>query len=160
MDPPSSHAQIAAWLSTHACEWAQAPLDAVVFRSVQLTIIDEHEVGVDARVEGDRVLVSADDLAHATGWVLKPEGLCRGEMCVPARELDAASLDLSGVARALHRSVAIDVDGGVAAFAGDPMSAGMRASIDELELPDLDGNLVRMSDFAGRKRLLIAWASW
>jgi hypothetical protein len=127
---------------------------------VRLTIIDEHEVDVDARVEGDGVFVSADDLARATGWALKPEGLCRGEMCVPARDLDASSLDLASVAHALHRAVVIDTDGGVAAFAGDPMSAGMRASIDELELPDLDGNLVRMSDFSGRKRLLIAWASW
>ncbi len=127
---------------------------------MQLTVIDEHEVVVDARVEAGRVFVSSGDLASATGWVLKPEGLCRGEMCVPARGLDASTLELSDVARALHRAVVVDVEGGVAAFAGDPMSAGMRASIDELELPDLDGNIVRMSDFAGRKRLLIAWASW
>ncbi len=129
-------------------------------RSVRLALIDEREVSVDASVDGDRVSVSPDDLARATGWELKPEGLCRGEMCVPARGLDPTSLDLAAVAKALHRSVVIDVDGGVAAFAGDPMSLGVRASIDELELPDLDGNTVRMSDFAGRKRLLIAWASW
>jgi len=127
---------------------------------VRLTLIDEHEVEIDARVDDGRVSVTADDLARATGWSLKPEGLCRGEMCVPAKGLDADALELSSVASALHRSVVVDVDGGVAAFAGDPMSAGMRASIDELELPDLDGNIVRMSDFAGRKRLLIAWASW
>lgn len=127
---------------------------------MRLTLIDEHEVEIDAHVDNDRVVVTADDLAHATGWLLKPEGLCRGEMCVPARNLDPAALELSAVASALHRSVVIDIDGGVAAFAGDPMSSGMRASIDELELPDLDGNVVRMSDFAGRKRLLIAWASW
>jgi hypothetical protein len=127
---------------------------------VRLTLIDEREVSVDARVDGDVISVTPDELSRATGWELKPEGLCRGEMCVPARGLGPVALDLRAVAKALHRSVVIDVDGGVAAFAGDPMSAGMRASIDELELPDLDGNTVRMSDFAGRKRLLIAWASW
>jgi hypothetical protein len=132
----------------------------VLFRFVRLTLIDEREVTVDARVDGDLVLVSPAQLARATGWELKPEGLCRGEMCVPARDLDPEALDVRAVAKALHRSVVIDAEGGVAAFAGDPMSAGMRASIDELELPDLDGNTVRMSDFAGRKRLLIAWASW
>jgi hypothetical protein len=127
---------------------------------VRLTLIDEHEVDVDARVDGDGVFVSASDLARGTGWVLKPEGLCRGEVCVPAVGLDPSALELSAVATALHRSVVVDVEGGVAAFAGDPMASGMRASIDELELPDLDGNIVRLSDFAGRKRLLVAWASW
>jgi hypothetical protein len=127
---------------------------------VRLTLIDEREIAVDARFDGGSVSVSADDLARATGWVLKPEGLCRGEVCVPAKGLDPDALGLEAVASALHRSVVIDADAGVAAFAGDPMSSGMRASIDELELPDLDGNVVRMSDYAGRKRLLIAWASW
>jgi hypothetical protein len=127
---------------------------------VRLTLIDEREIDIDAHVDGGSVAVTADDLERATGWALKPEGLCRGEMCVPARGLDAGALDLEAVASALHRSVVIDLDGGVASFAGDPMSSGMRASIDELELPDLDGNIVRMSDYAGRKRLLIAWASW
>jgi hypothetical protein len=127
---------------------------------VQLTLIDEHEVLVDATVASDRVCVTPDDFTRATGWELKPEGLCRGEMCVPARGLDASSIDLASVAAALGRSFVFSPDGAVAAIAGDPMSSGMRASVDELELPDLDGNIVRMSDYAGRKRLLIAWASW
>lgn len=129
-------------------------------RPVRLTLIDEREANVDAVIDGDRVLVSPDDLLRATGYELKPEGLCRGDMCIPARDLDPSALDLSRVAAALHRSFVVSVEGGVAAFAGDPMSSGLRASIDELELPDLDGQVVRMSDFAGRKRLLIAWASW
>ena len=27
-------------------------------------------------------------------------------------------------------------------------------------LPDLDGNLVSLADFAGKKKLLFTWASW
>ncbi len=127
---------------------------------MRLTLIDEREAVVDATIDGDCVSVSPDDFTRATGWELKPEGLCRGEVCVPTHALDPSSIDLAAAASALHRSFVVSVDGGVAAFAGDPMSIGMRASIDELELPDLDGNTVRMSDFAGRKRLLIAWASW
>lgn len=129
---------------------------------MRLTLIDEHEIEVDANVDGDRILVSPSDLSGATGWELKPEGLCRGSVCVPVRDSVAVDdrVDLAAVASALHRSFVSSLEGGVAAFAGDPMSAGMRASIDELELPDLDGNVVRMSDYAGRKRLLIAWASW
>jgi hypothetical protein len=128
---------------------------------VRLTLLDEHDVVVDADTDDGRVRVSPDDFTRATGWELKPEGLCRGEMCIPARgRLDPAAIDLEIAAEVLHRAFVVSIDGGVAAFAGDPMSSGARASIDELELPDLDGNVVRMSDYAGRKRLLIAWASW
>lgn len=125
---------------------------------MRLHLIDEREVEVDADLDGDRVLVSADDLRSATGWELKPEGLCRGPVCVPWRSPDGDLVDLAAVARALGRAF-VHADG-VAALAGDPMAAGQRSAIDELELPDLDGNVVRMSDFAGRKRLLVAWASW
>jgi hypothetical protein len=130
---------------------------------VRLTLIDEQQIDVDAAVDGDRVLISPAELEWATGWELKPEGLCKGPVCVLLREpvqTDAGLIDLSAVARALGRSIAVSTDGGVAALAGDPMGSGQTDSIDALELPDLDGNIVRMADTAGRKRLLIAWASW
>ena len=38
---------------------------------------------VDARVEGERLWLDAAALEDATGWALKPEGLCRDEACVP-----------------------------------------------------------------------------
>lgn len=127
---------------------------------MKLTLIDEREVVVDAAADGDSIRIAADDVRNATGWELKPEGLCRGPVCVPVSWAASDSVDLHAFAQALHRALVVDTEGGVAALAGDPMSSGQRASIDELELPDLDGNAVRMSDSAGRKRLLIAWASW
>ena len=39
----------------------------------------------------------------------------------------------------------------------DDLSTEARA---ELELPDVDGNLFRLSSLRGRKVLLVAWASW
>jgi hypothetical protein len=128
-----------------------------------LTLIDERQVDVDADLDGERVLISPSELEWATGWELKPEGLCKGPVCVVLHEpvaTDSGRVDLNAVARALGRSLAVSVDGAVAALAGDPMGAGQTGSIDELELPDVDGNAVRMDAYAGRKRLLIAWASW
>jgi len=39
------------------------------------------------------------------------------------------------------------------------VTAGSRAAPD-LQLPDLDGNEVRLSDFSGQKRMVVAWSSW
>ena len=130
---------------------------------MRLTLIDERQVDVDADVDGERVLISPAELEWATGWELKPEGLCRGDVCVVLHEpvqTTEGRVDLSAIARALGRSIAVSIEGGVAALAGDPMGSGQTGTIDELELPDLDGATVRMSDHAGRKRLLVAWASW
>lgn len=130
---------------------------------MRLTLIDERQVDVDADIDGERLLISPAELEWATGWELKPEGLCKGPVCVVLHEpvaTDEGRIDLAAIARALGRSMAVSVDGGVAALAGDPMGTGQTCPIDELELPDLSGRIVRMSDYAGRKRLLIAWASW
>ena len=48
---------------------------------------------MEARIDGDRVLVDPASLEAATGWVLKPEGLCRGSVCVPVRDRDALVVD-------------------------------------------------------------------
>ena len=36
-----------------------------------------------AEVSGDALWLSAREALEATGWVAKPEGLCKGELCIP-----------------------------------------------------------------------------
>ena len=36
-----------------------------------------------ARTEGERLWLPEADLEAATGWSMRPEGLCRGSVCVP-----------------------------------------------------------------------------
>ena len=107
----------------------------------------------------------------ATGWVLKPEGLCRDDVCVPVRDRDAllagdpdaGEVDLAAFAAALGRPFAIDVSEEVIVL-GEP--AGVVAErLRSLEAPDvtlagLDGEAVALSEFSGRKRILVTWASW
>lgn len=132
------------------------------------TIIDdERHCEVATSGEG-RMLLDAAALETATGWVLKPEGLCRGEVCVPVRdrsglEADGGLVDLAGVAAALGRPVVIDAARGVAALgtAAAAVAEQLR-SLDapDFTLPDLDDRMVSLSDFDRHKRLILAWSSW
>jgi hypothetical protein len=121
--------------------------------------------GVAHEVRADALAVDGGDLEAATGWALKPEGLCRGDVCVPllGRQVDAGGgrVDLEAWADALRLPLAVDLDEGVAAVVTASGVAGLAGTpAPDLELPDLQGQPVNFARFAGRKRVLLAWASW
>jgi hypothetical protein len=111
--------------------------------------------------------VNANDFARATGWTLKPEGLCKGEVCVPVRDTSAMSdgtaIDVAEFARVTGRNMVIDASRNVVAIGEQASSrAALMATLDapNFTLPDINGNLVSLSDFANRKKLILAWSSW
>ena len=112
-------------------------------------------------------LVSTDELRRELGWELKPEGLCREDVCVlvPDRtSLEAdGKIDAVAVAALLDRPALVDEVTGVVAI-GAQRSIRQRA-IDDLQapdfvLPDLDGTPHALSDHRSKKRLLVAFSSW
>ncbi|QYG91698.1 TlpA family protein disulfide reductase [Iamia sp. SCSIO 61187] len=115
---------------------------------------------------GDVEAVDAEALAGATGWTLKPEGLCRDDTCVPLLgrpvRRDDGRIDLAEWAAALGLPLAVDAEHGAAALAhrADQGSAGVGDVAPELDLPTVDGATRRFGDLAGRKRVLVTWASW
>jgi hypothetical protein len=131
-----------------------------------VTVIDERAHVVDGDVEGGRVLVGAAAVREALGWELKPEGLCRGDVCVPLPEAARAPggrADLVAAATALGRPAVVGPDLGAIAIAL-PSEERSRA-LDDLEappftLPDLDGAPHTLGEWDGRKRLLIAFSTW
>lgn len=129
---------------------------------MSLTILNEDG---EATVDGPSVAV--DDLAAATGWQLKPDGLCRGEVCVPVRDRSTLVVDgrvlLESLGAALHRPVVVDVAAGVAALGGDPVVVGTELHerhAADFTLPQLDGTSFTFSSLGRKKKLLVAWASW
>jgi len=98
----------------------------------------------------------------ATGWALKPEGACRGEVCVPLGEPPGDPIDVSRVAAALAMPLVAAPEQGL--WALGPAVVGPRAlpsaAAPELELPDLDGTAFRLSSLRGQKVLLYAWAPY
>lgn len=113
----------------------------------------------------DRLDASTDEFAAATGWEVKPEGACRGEVCVPlpleARR-DDGRLDVQVVGARLRMPIVHDEVHGL--WALGPATVGGRtldaAKMPELVLPDVDGNPFDLAALHGRKVLLTAWASW
>ena len=107
--------------------------------------------------------MSAAEFEAATGWAAKPEGMCKGAMCVPAPGAIAPD-EVLYVARVAGRvGMALVEDAGRGVWAMGPESGGRAlttAVTPELELPDADGNPFKLSAMHGRKVLLVAWASW
>jgi len=136
--------------------------------STSFELIDEGALkALDATLEGERVFIPAAALERATGWSLKPEGLCRDAACVPVRDraalVGAGGVNLAGFAAALGRPLALDVAEGVAALgtaAPDRGTALASLEAPDFSLPDLSGLRHSLSEHRGKKALLIAYASW
>jgi peroxiredoxin len=127
-----------------------------------LVLLDgERSTTVPAVLEDGAVVLSGADLLEATGWELKPHGLCRGAVCVPA-QLDPDRMPLGQLATLLRRPIAVEVlDEQVVAVLGEPAGATVRAGdpAPEITLPDVDGQPVSVTG-AGRKTAVVAWSTW
>lgn len=133
-------------------------------------LTDDGPVDLPARAgEAGALWVDADAAARATGWALKPEGLCRGDVCVPvpAGQRDDfvrdGAVELAAFWRHMGKPALHDAAGEV--WVLGESAADRTAQLASLEapdfaLPDLDGNIHRLSDQRGRKVLLATWASW
>ena len=117
--------------------------------------------------------VTMKDLKRATGFVVKPQGVCRDELCFPLpknRKAEFVSkkgsvewFNLSEFARLVKQPVASDEKLSVWYFGPRP-----DAQIQYLEsfdapnftLPDMNGKQHSLADYRGKKVLLLTWASW
>ncbi len=136
--------------------------------SETFTLIEQNEVHeVSANLTDGTVRLDPTSLEQTLGWTLKPEGLCRGEICVPVRDTAALSgddgIDLAAFAHTVGQPLALNLAERAAAL-GTPASD--RAEILDLgfapdfALPDLEGKLHSLAEHRGKKVLLIVYASW
>ena len=109
--------------------------------------------------------LSAADAARATGWTLKPEGMCQAELCVPlpASAVRDGRVDAAAFWRLLGGPVAHDAAGetwvlGAGAEQRNAALAGLIAP--DFTLPDLAGAPHTLSALRGNKVFLSTWASW
>jgi AhpC/TSA family len=118
---------------------------------------------------GDDLWLSGGDVPRATGWILKPEGLCQGEICLPMPRTNAEryvrrdEVNIAAFWRLLNRPVLHDAAGETWMLgAGAAERARQLESLDapDFTLPDLDGKSHSLSDFRGQRVFLTTWSSW
>ena len=125
-------------------------------RSVTLDKIRPNATGSD-------LWVRAADLPRINDFTLKPQGACREDVCIPIpKDLKSGEwFNLTGFARRTGEVVVSDT--GVWSFGEIPVMGGRYLSsrmAPDFAVPDRQGKIVHLSDFRGKKVLVITWASW
>lgn len=103
--------------------------------------------------------INANDFRAGTGWQIKPEGACKGEVCVP---LGSGDFDLKATTERLGMAIVQNEASGT--WAIGPESLGDRALVTavapELVLDDINGNEFRLSSLLGKKVVIVSWAPY
>ncbi len=108
-------------------------------------------------------------LEQLSGWALKPEGACLGELCVPLSDALRASIvrdpwfSVGGLASYLGQPIASDDEANVLAIGEAALDRAFE--LDTLQapnftLPDHLGAEHQLTDYRGKKVFLVSWASW
>ncbi len=98
-----------------------------------------------------------------TGWSIKPEGACKGDLCVPlpAGASSAARLDARVISERLGMPLIHDADAGVWCMGPEAMGHALTtANAPDFTLPDYEGKPFTLSSLRGQKVLIVTWASW
>ena len=132
-------------------------------------LTEDRDIAVEARGASPGLWLDAASFADVTGYEVKPEGMCKGPICVPVPRGAASYVDEAGYidAAAFWRhigNIAVsDATGETWAFgagAGERRQALETLEAPDFELPDFDGRMHRLSDYRGRRVFLASWASW
>ena len=142
-------------------------------QNTRVVIYDGVATEVSAAPEASDLWITTGDLSRATRFVIKPQGVCRDELCFPLPKTRKAEFvskkgtttwfNLSEFAKLIRQPVVVDQKNGVWYFgARDAEQNGYLTSLEatNFTLPDLSGKLHSLADFRGKKVLLVTWASW
>lgn len=157
---------VALWLTT---VW----LPATAIAAPGATVLYNDRVFQVTRTlaDPDDLWVVPEDVTRISGFALRRNQLCLEHTCVQAGPNSDVRISRSGqtwismteVARQLKQAVAVDAERSVWSFGEVPATrVGFldSAMAPDFSLPNRQGQPVRLSDFRGKKVLLVTWASW
>src|SRR5262249_7171945 len=164
-------------LTALAIVWLAAP--GLAFGSdstkVNATIVFDRNATAVSGVtnENHELWITLNDLKKATRFELKPSGVCRDDLCFPLpkaerdsyvkKEANQTWFNLNAFARLVHQPVAYDQKHSIWLFGERPtVQNGFLSTLvaPNFTLPDIDGKMHSLSDFKGKKILIVTWASW
>ena len=106
--------------------------------------------------------VPRSEFEAGTGWRLKPEGACHGDVCIPLSQPAGDPVDVARLAKDIGMPLVAAPEYGL--WALGPASTGScalaSAQAPDLRLPELNGKEFRLSSLRGQKVLLYAWAPY
>jgi hypothetical protein len=145
----------------------------IVVTTATVLYQDREATADRAQPQGDELWLTLPELTEVSGWELKPEGVCKEEICVPVPEARSAAtvrrgasetlFNLTEFARLIDQPFAHD--GGNAVWYFGPAGWDWKDRLasrlaPDFSLPDLAGHLHSLSELRGKKVFLLFWASW
>jgi hypothetical protein len=144
-------------------------------KEIRATVVYDDKVSEieSARIEAsDQLWITTADLARATRFEVKPQGVCRDELCFPLPKAKAAEFlrqergktwfNLTAFASLVRQPVAVD-SGLTSWYFGlrsDQQQRLESLQAPDFRLPDMAGKMHSLSDYRGKKVFLVTWASW
>lgn len=143
--------------------WATTTLWGAPTTTVSILYEDRETVSPSSRLEGGDLWVPTSVLPRINGFEVKPQGACRADICIPLpKQLKRGSwLNLTGFARKVRQTFVNE--GSLWSFGEMPVlrSSFLQSRVaPDFAVADRQGKPVRLTDFRGRKILLLSWASW
>ncbi len=115
----------------------------------------------------ESLVIPREQFEAGTGWELRPEGACRGDTCIPVKDLPTGpasgdTVDVAALAAQLSMPLVADENHPV--WAVGPAPVGGRALVSaeapDLTLPNLDGEPFELRYLRGQKVILVAWSPY
>ena len=116
--------------------------------------------------------ITTADLKRVIGFALKPQGICRDELCFPmpkSREQEFVRksagkswFNLVAFAQLVQQPIAHDEAFSIWYFGlrSDQRQVLSSLKAPDFTLPDMNGKTHSLSELRGKKVLLVTWASW
>jgi hypothetical protein len=122
-------------------------------------LFDNHRGLCDTHhVLTDTLNLTPEAFTAGTGWDIKPEGACKGDICVALPD----GFSVADAADRLGMALVRDEEFGMWAVGPEAIGGRALATVEapELVLPDVDGNEFALSSLRGEKVVLISWAPY